>query len=87
MPTYAYRCQECDHAFDAFQKITESPLIDCPDCKKNTLARIPSGGIGLAFKGSGFYITDYASDKKPAQPKASQECCPCGTPTSCQANK
>jgi len=64
MPTYAYHCEECGHEMDAFQKITDSHLKECPNCGKDSLRRGPGGGIGLTFKGSGFYITDYASKKE-----------------------
>lgn len=72
MPTYAYHCQECEHEMDAFQKITAEHLTKCPNCKKETLRRGPGGGIGLSFKGSGFYITDYAKCKAPSNEECSQ---------------
>ncbi len=65
MPTYAYRCTECHHHFDALQKITDKPLVECPNCHKNKLQRGPGGGIGLVFKGTGFYQTDYGNPPKP----------------------
>lgn len=49
---------------DALQKITDAYLTTCPSCKKEALKRGLGGGIGLSFKGSGFYITDY--NKEPA---------------------
>jgi len=67
MPTYGYRCKSCSYEFDEFQKITDNPLVQCPSCKKHTLARVIGGGAGLVFKGSGFYLTDYkrsGGDKK-----------------------
>jgi putative FmdB family regulatory protein len=62
MPTYEYRCPE-GHEFDKFQRITEKPRARCPVCGR-TAARKISGGAGLVFKGSGFYITDYGKDGK-----------------------
>jgi putative FmdB family regulatory protein len=62
MPTYAYVCQSCHHAFDAFQSITAKPLRQCPACGQNTLKRLIGSGAGIIFKGSGFYCTDYRSD-------------------------
>lgn len=64
MPTYGYRCPACGHEFDKFQKMTARPRATCPKCKA-AAQRVISGGAGLVFKGSGFYITDYArkSDK------------------------
>ena len=75
MPTYDYRCTACSHELEMMQKMTEDPLKICPNCHKESLKRGPGGGIGLSFKGTGFYITDYAREK--AQTPSS-ECCPCG---------
>ena len=61
MPTYEYKCQNCGHTFDVLQRITEDPLTDCPKCKKPQLKRLIGAGIGIIFKGSGFYTTDYKS--------------------------
>lgn len=58
MPTYDYVCAECGHEFEAFQKMSDSPLTDCPDCKGNVKRKI-GAGLSPVFKGSGFYITDY----------------------------
>lgn len=58
MPTYEYECTNCAYSFEAFQKITDSPLDKCPKCKKK-LRRLISSGAGIIFKGSGFYATDY----------------------------
>ena len=63
MPTYEYKCNECEHEFEAFQMITEEPVKICPTCG-GKVRRIISGGIGLIFKGSGFYITDYKNAGK-----------------------
>jgi putative FmdB family regulatory protein len=60
MPTYEYRCVQ-GHAFEKSQRITEPPLEVCPVCGARA-ERLLSPGIGLLFKGSGFYITDYRSD-------------------------
>jgi putative FmdB family regulatory protein len=79
MPTYDYFCEACQHSMEAFQKITDKHLEECPECKKSTLKRKPGGGIGLSFSGSGFYINDYS--KLPANngaPTDSGPCCPCG---------
>ena len=62
MPTYEYECPE-GHAFEKFQKMTEKPRAKCPVCGKAATRKI-SGGAGLVFKGSGFYITDYGKDGK-----------------------
>ena len=65
MPTYEYICS-AGHAFEAFQKISERPKTKCPTCGKPATRKI-SGGAGLVFKGSGFYITDYGKDGKGAR--------------------
>ena len=63
MPTYDYICNECKKTFEYFQPMSADPFTDCPECKKDSLRRIISGGTGLIFKGSGYYLTDY-KDKK-----------------------
>ncbi len=70
MPTYEYICEKCGHKFDKFQSIAADPLTICPEevCPqkrwgKGKVKRAISGGAGLIFKGSGFYITDYRSEK------------------------
>lgn len=62
MPTYQYRCTECEHEFEEFQSISDPPITVCPECGGRT-QRVISGGAGLIFKGSGFYITDYRNSK------------------------
>lgn len=62
MPTYEYRCAE-GHTFERIQKMSEAPLDVCEVCGAPA-ARLVSGGQGLIFKGSGFYITDYGKDGK-----------------------
>lgn len=62
MPTYEYQCPD-GHVFEKFQKMTEKPRAKCPVCGKPATRKI-SGGAGLVFKGSGFYITDYGKDGK-----------------------
>lgn len=62
MPTYDYKCKACENVWEEFQSITAEPTKVCPKCKKKRAERVISGGGGLIFKGSGFYITDYRSD-------------------------
>lgn len=73
MPTYQYRCTECGHEFEEFQKITDEPIKECPKCGGKP-QRLISGGAGLLFKGGGFYITDYRSEgyKKAADKESSK---------------
>jgi putative FmdB family regulatory protein len=62
MPTYEYACP-AGHEFEKLQRITEKPRAKCPTCGRIATRKI-SGGAGLVFKGSGFYITDYGKDGK-----------------------
>jgi len=70
MPTYEYVCDKCGLHFDKFQSISAKALTVCPEdvCEqkrwgKGKVKRTISAGAGLIFKGSGFYITDYRSEK------------------------
>ena len=61
MPTYDYRCGECEHEWEVFQSITAKPKRKCPECGKLKAKRMIGPGAGIIFKGSGFYQTDYRS--------------------------
>jgi putative FmdB family regulatory protein len=70
MPTYEYVCEKCGHRFEKVQPISAGPLTICPKdlCArkrwgKGKVTRAISTGGGLIFKGSGFYTTDYRSEK------------------------
>ncbi len=65
MPIYEYRCTACGHTFERMQKVSDPPVKKCPKCqaKVEKLLSPP----GLLFKGSGWYVTDYAN---PARKKA-----------------
>ncbi|SPE51831.1 Regulatory protein, FmdB family [Verrucomicrobia bacterium] len=76
MPTYEYVCEKCGHHFEKIQSITAKSLTICPKelCLqrhwgKGHVKREISGGAGLLFKGSGFYITDYRSENYKAGAK------------------
>jgi putative FmdB family regulatory protein len=71
MPTYDYLCPKCGHRFELFHSMSDEKPKKCPQCKTRA-KRVPAGGGGLLFKGSGFYITDYRSDnyKKGAKSEA-----------------
>ncbi|HYI33454.1 MAG TPA: FmdB family zinc ribbon protein [Glaciibacter sp.] len=56
MPTYSYRCTECDTAFDIHQAFTDSSLTECPTCAGKL--RKVYASIGVTFNGSGFYRND-----------------------------
>ena len=88
MPTYEYRCESCGKMTEAMQKMSDEPLKKCPHCSKDTLKRGPGGGIGLAFKGTGFYQTDYGTPQPKeegggggsCQKDSTTGCCPCKKP-------
>ncbi|MGB1780066.1 MAG: FmdB family zinc ribbon protein [Longimicrobiales bacterium] len=61
MPTYDYQCQK-GHRFEVFQRMSDEPVAECPECGE-AARRMISGGAGFLFKGDGFYITDYRSDE------------------------
>jgi putative FmdB family regulatory protein len=63
LPIYEYRCESCGHELDALQKISEDPLKDCPECGEATLRRLISAP-SFRLKGSGWYETDFKSDKE-----------------------
>jgi len=56
VPTYAYRCTACDHAFDIHQTFDDAALTVCPECGGKL--RKVFGTLGVTFNGSGFYRTD-----------------------------
>ena len=66
MPTYSYRCTECDTAFDIQQAFTDHSLTVCPTCQ-GKLRKVFSS-IGVTFSGSGFYSNDSKSDAKRSNP-------------------
>lgn len=70
MPTYEYVCKECGHHFETVQNISADPLKTCPRCG-GLIERKIFGGVGLIFKGSGFYETDYK--KASSKPTASKK--------------
>ena len=56
MPIYEYKCEN-GHVFDVMQKLSEDPLTTCPEC--GAPVRKVLHPVSIAFKGSGFYSTDY----------------------------
>lgn len=70
MPTYDYLCKDCGHTFELFQSMSDPSLKECPSCN-GKVRRIISGGTGLIFKGSGYYVTDY-KNKKPSSKEKSE---------------
>lgn len=70
MPIYEYRCQECERVIEVIQKFSDEPLTKCESCggKLEKLLSPP----GLQFKGSGWYITDYARAGQKKDGKSSE---------------
>jgi putative FmdB family regulatory protein len=64
VPTYDYQCDSCSHIFEKFHGINATPKFTCPVCGSSQTQRRISGGIGLSFKGDGFYITDYKNGRQ-----------------------
>ena len=60
MPTYEYVCKSCGNAWEASQRISESPLTECPKCHQQTAQRLISGG-NFILKGGGWYSDLYSS--------------------------
>ena len=63
MPIYEYQCKACSHRFDTLQKISESPLKDCPECNEPQLKKLLSAP-SFRLKGSGWYETDFKRDNQ-----------------------
>lgn len=63
MPFYEYECQACKFYTEVMQKVTDAPLTRCPSCGKRTLKKLVSAPV-FRLKGSGWYETDFKSDKE-----------------------
>lgn len=62
MPIYAFRCEACGHKFDRLQKLSDADPVECPECGASSLKRqVTAPSFRLA--GSGWYETDFKSDK------------------------
>lgn len=70
MPLYEYECESCRHRFERIQKFSDPPVDVCPSCGGAVRKLLSSPAI--QFKGSGWYITDYArkSGSDPSKPPA-----------------
>jgi len=71
MPLYEYRCRKCKSVLEVLQKINESPLKKCSTCEGPLEKVISSPAI--QFKGSGWYVTDYAKKKEPEMKEKPKE--------------
>jgi len=93
MPLYEYRCQKCEKTFEVRQKFSDEPLTTHADCG-GQVQRLLSAP-GLQFKGSGFYITDYArsgggaksSGKSESKAESKSDSKPAATPAPSTSSK
>ena len=63
MPTYEYKCKQCEHHLEIVQSMLDDALITCPSCRRDDLQRLISKNVGISFKGEGFYVTDSTTKK------------------------
>ena len=73
MPIYEYQCKSCGHQMEAIQKMSDDPLVDCPECEKPELQKKISAA-GFRLKGSGWYETDFKSGNKKNLADAKKDC-------------
>lgn len=67
MPIYQYQCNDCGHALEALQKMSDAKLVDCPKCQAPALKKQVTAAA-FKLKGTGWYETDFKnSGKKPAE--------------------
>jgi putative FmdB family regulatory protein len=77
MPTYEYRCEECGHEFERFQKMSDGPVRICPECG-GRVRRLIGTGAAVIFKGAGFHSTDAANPRPSCE--RDRPCCGRDTP-------
>ncbi len=68
VPIYEYECTRCSHRFEVIQKFSDPPKKSCPECRAKVRKLISAPGI--QFKGTGWYITDYARKGAPSSDAA-----------------
>jgi putative FmdB family regulatory protein len=71
MPTYEYVCKSCGNTWEASQRISESPLTECPKCHEQTAQRLISGG-NFILKGGGWYSDLYSSTSNKSSSSSSE---------------
>lgn len=72
MPLYEYECDACGHRFEKIQRFSEPLVQECPSCGKGPVNKLLSAPA-IQFKGTGWYITDYAGKKPDSTPSTSSE--------------
>ena len=70
MPIYEYKCNACDNRLERLQKMSEDPLIDCPECEQPELTKLVSAA-GFRLTGTGWYETDFKKKKETTTTKES----------------
>jgi putative FmdB family regulatory protein len=63
MPIYEYECTKCGHQLEAFQKMSDAALQDCPACHTPTVLQKLISAAGFQLKGTGWYATDFRTPK------------------------
>jgi putative FmdB family regulatory protein len=66
MPLYEYQCKKCKHRFEKIQKFSDKPITKCPDCGGPVEQLLSAPAV--QFKGSGWYVTDYAKKGSATSP-------------------
>jgi putative FmdB family regulatory protein len=69
MPIYAYRCSSCACQKDVMQKMSDAPLLTCPECGKDTFSKQLTAA-SFQLKGNGYYVTDFKGGPKKGDAKA-----------------
>lgn len=72
MPIYEYQCQTCGHELEKLQKMSDTPLRDCPECGEPKLQKLVSAA-GFRLSGSGWYETDFKSKNQKNLAKADKQ--------------
>ena len=85
MPLYEFQCDACAHRFERIQKFTDPNPETCPKCGKSPVTKLPSSPA-IQFKGSGFYITDYAK-KSSSEASSGKSSSDGGSPSSSGESK
>ena len=71
MPLYEYQCKKCGHRFEKIQKFSDKPVKKCPECGGAVEQTISAPAV--QFKGSGWYVTDYAKKSHTASDLGSKD--------------
>jgi putative FmdB family regulatory protein len=85
MPIYAYKCESCGHQKDVLQKMSDTPLVDCPECGAPALKKQLTAA-GFQLKGSGWYVTDFRGGDNKSAPAGKDGAAATSTDSSPSAN-